>query len=318
MRGLSFSLLVVVSGIAFADDSVTPSQPSSPEQAIGLFQTSGRVLPLSAWKRAPGRRCRSCRRTRFCVGITRSYARTTVFCSFGLKATRVRRWRPAQLFLVDKIWHHEFQSLSVNQFDVQSDLNRDPNWRWQPRSAGVEYVDANDVDAPAGSPPVRLRQMKAIADRFSAAVDMNEDFSTPEQLRLLTTPIYRYSSKDHEILDGVIFAFVQGTNPEILLMIEALGNEPSARWRYGFARMSSYNLRVVRDQTMRLEERSSTRSHDGSGLDLSFPACSATGSLGRHQTSLNLRTRPIESHLHGVQAAIGELPRPGLAGRGPG
>src|SRR4029077_11993940 len=114
---------------------------------------------------------------------------------------------------------------------------------------GLEFVLADHVDAPADSASGRLRQMKAVAEKFTAAVDQNEAFQTPEQLRLLTTPMYRYSASSHGILDGAMFAFVQGTNPEVLLLVEAQGANPAERaWRYGFARMSSYNLRVRRGE----------------------------------------------------------------------
>ena len=87
--------------------------------------------------------------------------------------------------------------------------------------------------------------MKTIAERFTAAVDTSGNFANPEQLRLLTTPIYRYSATAHGILDGALFAFVQGTNPEVLMLVEADATAPAATgWRYGFARMSCFFLRV--------------------------------------------------------------------------
>jgi hypothetical protein len=39
------------------------------------------------------------------------------------------------------------------------------------------------------------------------------------------------------VLDGGVFAFVQGTDPEILLSIEAAGKEP--QWRFAAARMQN-------------------------------------------------------------------------------
>jgi hypothetical protein len=153
----------------------------------------------------------------------------------------------AQFFVVDSDWHHEFQSLSQDGFDARFAGDAD-RWNWRPNRPGVELVRADGIDAPADSATQRLRQMKSIAERFSAAVDRNDSFDSPEQLRLLTTPVYRYSSLDQGIVDGALFAFVQGTNPEVLILIESFGSEPAARsWRYGFARMSSFNLRVYRD-----------------------------------------------------------------------
>jgi len=153
----------------------------------------------------------------------------------------------AQFFVAGKDWHHEFQSLSLHRFDGRCELNESRDWSWHPTSPGLEFVTSDTSDVPASSATQRLRQMKAIAERFTAAVDVNEAFDHPEQLRLLTTPIYRYSSASHSLEDGAVFAFVQGTNPEILVLIEAVTTDTNKTVANGFARMSSYNLRVLRD-----------------------------------------------------------------------
>ena len=152
----------------------------------------------------------------------------------------------AQFFLVDRDWNHEFQSLSTNGFDAQCDGEEGGQWSWQPKKGAIDFVKADKIKEPAATAPQRLSQMKSIADRFTAAVDLQGDFASPEQLRLLATPIYRYSANEHSIVDGAIFAFVQGTNPEILLVIEAEGTGSDKAFRYGFARMSSFYLRVQR------------------------------------------------------------------------
>jgi hypothetical protein len=151
----------------------------------------------------------------------------------------------AQFFLVQTQWHHEFQSLSADRFIARLEGEDARGWTWEPTRPGLTFVRADRISPPADSANARLRQMKAIADRFTASVDQEGTFANPEQLRLLTTPIYRYSATAQGILDGALFAFVQGTNPEVLMLIEADATAPAAKvWRYGFARMSSYNLRV--------------------------------------------------------------------------
>jgi hypothetical protein len=162
----------------------------------------------------------------------------------GLKGRPVAA---AQFFLIDRDWHHEFQSLSQSRFEVMSDKKGDSGWRWQPATPGVDLVMADDIDPPAETAPQRLRQMKSLAERFAAAVDQDDQFRHPEELRLLVTPIYRYGAVDQGVLDGALFAFAQGTNPEILVQVEADATDASAKsWRYGFARMSCFNLRVRR------------------------------------------------------------------------
>lgn len=164
--------------------------------------------------------------------------------------TRGEKGRPvasAQFFLVGTDWNHEFQSLSTTSFEARFDGTPGGDWSWQPEAAGLEFVRDEKAGPPAASAGQRLRQMKAIVEPFSAAVDPSGEFASPEQLRTLTTPLYRYSAKDQGILDGALFAIVQGTNPEILVLVEADTSDPANPvWRYGFARMSCFHLRVYR------------------------------------------------------------------------
>jgi len=59
-------------------------------------------------------------------------------------------------------------------------------------------------------------------------------------------PLYRYEANRPNLPDGALFAFVQATDPEVLLVIEvssaAGGGAPV--WPYGIARMSMVNLRA--------------------------------------------------------------------------
>lgn len=170
----------------------------------------------------------------------------------------------AQFFLVDQQWHHEFQSLCPDVFDADQAGGK---WSWTPRQPGVRWQNVDDVSPPADSAVQRLRQMKLLVARFTAAVDQHDEFESPEQLRLLTTPLYRYAATDDEIVDGTMFAFVQGTNPEILVLVEAQRAAPSRTvWRYAFARMSCFALRVDRDgQTVWSERRAAVPTPDATG-----------------------------------------------------
>ena len=46
------------------------------------------------------------------------------------------------------------------------------------------------------------------------------------ELRLLATPLYRYRDTSPEGSDGALFAFVQGTDPEVLLLVETATTRP--------------------------------------------------------------------------------------------
>jgi hypothetical protein len=70
------------------------------------------------------------------------------------------------------------------------------------------------------------------------------------ELRALATALYRYEDADDGVLDGAVVAFANGTNPEILLILEADGkNGVPGTWRYSLAQMTGANVSVELDGT---------------------------------------------------------------------
>ena len=62
------------------------------------------------------------------------------------------------------------------------------------------------------------------------------------------TIIGSYPETDANQLDGAIFTFCHGTNPEVLLVIEARQEpEKTPFWQFGFARNTIAELRVDLD-----------------------------------------------------------------------
>src|SRR5206468_1146035 len=81
------------------------------------------------------------------------------------------------------------------------------------------------------------------ADQFSAS-QTNENGITHD-LRLLTRPLYRHASNDPNVSDGALFVFVQGTDPEAALLIEArLDERGQLAWQYALARMTFRKVTV--------------------------------------------------------------------------
>ncbi len=142
---------------------------------------------------------------------------------------------------------HEFDSLSREANVIARDKD---GVIWSPRTAGVEFKDVPDAPRPAKTHAERLRQMKAIAERFKATMTgWQGDDKDQEELRLLPRPLYRYDLKnakepDPNLLDGALFAYVLGTDPEVVLMLEAIGTAENAAWRYAFVRATSGGLEV--------------------------------------------------------------------------
>src|SRR5262249_12109720 len=97
---------------------------------------------------------------------------------------------------------------------------------------------------PSNSPSVRLRQMKELAQDFSAKIFGwgNDPKKEREELRMLTKEYHRYEGQHPDILDGAVFAFVKGTDPEVTLQIEACKTEAGFQWQYAFSRRTSAEL----------------------------------------------------------------------------
>ena len=98
---------------------------------------------------------------------------------------------------------HEFDSLSRGSKLLARDKDRVV---WSPEAAGVEFKEVPGAPKPARTPAERLRQMKAIAERFKATMTgWAADNSDQESLRLLPRPLYRYDlagAKELKFFDG--------------------------------------------------------------------------------------------------------------------
>ena len=118
---------------------------------------------------------------------------------------------------------------------------------WRPDKAGVSFQDVPEAPSPAENRARRAQQMRALARDFSAFIeDRRVNKQGEEQpLRLLTQPITRYDDPGSGVMDGMLFAFVLGTDPEILLMIEARDTRTGRRWQYAPARMNNSRSWVV-------------------------------------------------------------------------
>jgi hypothetical protein len=113
---------------------------------------------------------------------------------------------------------------------------------WAPARPGIELKPIPEAPAPASTPAQRLRQMRELAKDFTGREKLYEE--TERDMRLLAQPLYRYTDAEEPVIDGGLFAFVQGTDPETLLLIEARRDEGKPRWVYGLARLCHVAMRV--------------------------------------------------------------------------
>ena len=112
---------------------------------------------------------------------------------------------------------------------------------WSPKSPGVVFRAVPGASPPADSSRARLLQMKALVKDFSGKmVDLRENST---ELRLLPQPLIRYEPTAGQVVDGAIFALAEGTDPQILVLIEARRDKDGPpTWQYGFARFHFVHL----------------------------------------------------------------------------
>jgi hypothetical protein len=152
--------------------------------------------------------------------------------------------RPAALQKVELYrrpdrWFYCFTSLSEGLLEAEW---RDGH-RWSATKPGLELRRLADMEEAVAAGFGRLLQMKGLAKRFSVTIS-DPPLGTQEKMRLLTRPIHRYQDPKSGLQDGAIFAFAaNGTNPDLLLLIEVHGEDLShSIWKYGLVRMTMVQL----------------------------------------------------------------------------
>jgi hypothetical protein len=112
-------------------------------------------------------------------------------------------------------------------------------WKWHPLPGAA---------TPAATAPGRLVQMRTLAGEFTVEVLDTRNLPQGEDQtpRLLPRPLYRYDAERTRTLDGALYAFVLGTDPELLLLLECDMSAAKPEWRFGVGRMNRYRIRLKR------------------------------------------------------------------------
>jgi hypothetical protein len=137
---------------------------------------------------------------------------------------------------------HEFHSLARKPLVGK--------WRgaeaWSPAEPGLTWQEVPEAPAPSSSASGRLRQMRDIGRRLTAQSTDGND--SRWELRLITQPIYQYPANEEAgTLGGGVFLFCQGTDPELILVLDARQAGERRAWHYAVAPFTDYALTVALD-----------------------------------------------------------------------
>jgi len=139
-------------------------------------------------------------------------------------------------------WLYEIASLSTERISASRGSEID----WTAKSPGLELQAVPEGPIADEDAAGRLIQIRQIQRRFTA-FDYSEARGRLE-LRPLTRPLHRYTDSDHKVIDGAIVAFANGTNPEVLLTLEAAADSDGRpRWKFSLAQMTGEAVTVLLD-----------------------------------------------------------------------
>ncbi len=156
----------------------------------------------------------------------------------GLAVIWTDRGRPmviGSIFPWDGLLIHELESLTRESFVCR----REGLVRWEPER-GLDFRPVPGAPVPAAEPAARLREMKRLAEQFQVTMlGWRDDNSDRELLRQLPREFFRAKPETSDCLDGAVFGYVLGTDPEALLILDASLVDGEYQWQYAFARLTS-------------------------------------------------------------------------------
>jgi hypothetical protein len=115
---------------------------------------------------------------------------------------------------------------------------------WEPQRPGVEWKPLPEAPKPSATAAARLTQMRSLAAQYSVTGVYGK---MKEELRLLPAPVFRYASEKQGVVDGALFAFARGTDPDAFLLLEARQVKDGIEWQYALARFCGHcSLQVMR------------------------------------------------------------------------
>jgi hypothetical protein len=132
-------------------------------------------------------------------------------------------------------WGYCFTSVAEGLLDVRWSDGRE----FHSTALGIEFLPLIDAPAvPARSTTRKLEARKLVRD-FSARILTDDRANTSEEMRLLPTPILEYGDAESKEFLGAVFGLTtNGTNPDLLILLEPRKSDGQPTWHYAIGRMT--------------------------------------------------------------------------------
>src|SRR5262245_25688718 len=152
-----------------------------------------------------------------------------------------RDGRPLAIGCVWRFRGLGFAFHSLAQEPVQATRGGKEVWKCDRR--GMTLEPFADAPVPAKTAATRAAQIRDLARRFDCRLAGRGN----EDLRLLTRPVYVCDLNGDKLPDLALFAFVQGTDPEVILLLETVDTAKGQEWRFALTRRSMVALEAELD-----------------------------------------------------------------------
>ena len=156
-------------------------------------------------------------------------------------------------------WGYCFTSLAEGKLSVSWAEDR----KYESTEPGIAFQPVPGAPLPASRTTERRRQARDIARALSGRILINPRTDASAEMRLLTTPLYEYTLPGSDLLAGAMFGFeTNGTNPDLLVLVEARGQAGKPTWHIAPARMTTGGITLsYRDE--KVWEAPFVSPHDG-------------------------------------------------------
>jgi hypothetical protein len=135
-----------------------------------------------------------------------------------------------------RFWQFCFASVSTDLVAAQWPGER----RFKSTEPGVVFRSIAGAPAVAGGNAARKRQARELVRKFSARILTDPKNNFTQEMRLLTTALFDYDDPETKEYRGAVFGLsTNGTNPDVLLVLEVGGEKGKPAWHFAPARMTT-------------------------------------------------------------------------------
>ena len=115
---------------------------------------------------------------------------------------------------------------------------------WSSKVAGFEWEEMTAVPPPHKDTRKHPFQAKQIPRKLKVIAAKSKKERHP--LRVVPKPFYEYADAENGIEYGAIYGFCQGTDTELIVLVESRNENNKRKWVYGLAPFTDYQLEVTR------------------------------------------------------------------------